>query len=59
MTIKELCNEYQYCFDCPFNEVCPYGDFWDIPLKEVSDVDNIKITGAIIETAKLLQEDNK
>ena len=55
MTIKELCNKCGRCINCSFNPVCPYYDYWDIPLNRLTD-DNDLITKAIIETAKRLTE---
>lgn len=52
MTIKELCCKYPICDNCPFNRLCSdaLGDFND-------DANNEAITKAIIETARILQED--
>lgn len=56
MTIRELCNKHEHCIDCPIEKLCPFIDFFDIPLSRINDRDNEQITKAIIETAKLLTE---
>ncbi len=57
MTIRELCNKHPHCVNCPIIKLCPYIDFYDIPLNKINDRDNEIITKAIIETAKILLED--
>lgn len=57
MTIRELCNKHEHCINCPIDKLCPYMDFFDIPLNKINDRDNEEITNAIIETARILQED--
>lgn len=54
MTIKELCNKMS-CNYCPFNDVC-----WDLcqdPITEIDEECNTKYTKSIIETARILQDD--
>ncbi len=54
MTIKELCNKTS-CNVCPFCDVC-----WDLcqdPITELDDEHITHYTNAIIETARILQED--
>lgn len=56
MTIKELCDKYEHCYNCSFMPCCPYNDYWDIPLNRINDEDNKEVTRAIIETAIKLTE---
>lgn len=58
MTIRDLCSKHEKCHNWPFSDVCPFTDFWDKPLNELNDKSNEEVTKSIIETAKLLQEDN-
>ena len=56
MTIKELCNSFDFCDkDCPFNPVCSYNDAY---ISCSDEYDKI-LSKAIIETAKILQESSK
>jgi hypothetical protein len=54
MTIKEFCSNHEKCKDCSFFPVCPYNDYFDIPLDKINDEDNDEITRAIVKTALLL-----
>lgn len=57
MTIKEFCNNEPKCDNCSFKIICPEyecpGDY------DYYSTDNINITKAIIETAKILKERGK
>lgn len=57
MTIKELCNNQEGCKKCPFADACEWLDC-NAPFRNDEDVD-IAITRSLIETAKLLESDNK
>lgn len=56
MTIKELCAKHVRCSNCAFISVCAICDFSVITITEVEDR---AFTKAIIETAKLLRDDEK
>lgn len=56
MTIKELCDKYQHCTDCPLNTVCCINDMI-YKLITANEEFNKDVTKAIIETAKILQEE--
>ncbi len=58
MTIRELCDKHKHCINCPIKKLCAFMYFFDASLNKINDRDNEQITNAIIETAKLLQEDN-
>ena len=56
MTIRELCINQEICGLCPFNDACTWLDC-NAPYGFDEDVDKA-ITRSIIETAKVLQEDD-
>lgn len=55
MTIKELCEKYLNCRNCPFFKACP---FCVINESLTLNTNNEECTKAIIETARILQEDD-
>ena len=57
MTIKELCDKQEKCRLCQFYDACKLLDV-NAPFRYDEEDDKL-ITISIIETAKLLQEDNK
>lgn len=59
MTIRELCDKQERCKQCPYYNGCPfYYAHWETMMNVITDNDNELLTKAIIETARILQEDN-
>lgn len=60
MTIKDLCSLTFKCRDCEYYGACIYtnDEIFGRQLYDLDEETNKRITKSIIETAKLLQEDN-
>lgn len=58
MTIKELCLNYSFCENCIFTYACPFYNRSALPLCDLDEETNTKLSTAIIETAIMLLEDN-